>query len=222
MGDDGCVKDDTKHRAQGCVKIVSIIMGILSILMIVFGVVSWGGMDTGKIEVNDYSTSFKVNKNSAIAVLAIGGGVIGLFISVLGCLTARYKTPWITFPFVICAFLVGLMALIAGGMVVGGKTRDGIIDQACNTKLAALGGQTGAEVAKNEYGQLVDKMMCTSDRCPCDGANNMQALWTTKKPEAELNKYQRTWVGTAAPDRNNAKGVYPMSFKTGTGVYSTY
>lgn len=150
--------------------------------MIVFAVLSWGGMDTGKIGKGDYQTSFQISKNAAVAFLAMGGGIVGLVISVFGCCAAKQKNFFVTCPFVVCSFLVGLMALIAGGMVVGGKTRDALINKACNTPFKAFEGLNGNQIARQEYGQIVDKVMCTSDLCPCDDAENAQGLWKTKAP----------------------------------------
>jgi hypothetical protein len=64
--------------------------------------------------------------------------------------------------------------------------------------------------------------MCTSDLCPCDDADNMKALWVSKANETYIKTFKRTWVGTAAPDRNKPDSTYVMSFKTGTGVYKSY
>jgi len=125
------------------VKYISGFVGFLSLLMIIFAIMSWGGMDTGEIGKGEYKTSFTVAKNAAVAFLALGGGIIGLVLCCLGCCAAKQKNFFVTCPFVVCSFLVGLMALIAGGMVVGGKTRDTLINKACKTPFDKLGGQTG-------------------------------------------------------------------------------
>jgi len=44
MGDDGCVKNETKLKMSKLVGFVSIALGVLAILMIAFGVVAFNGL----------------------------------------------------------------------------------------------------------------------------------------------------------------------------------
>lgn len=103
--------------------------------MIAFAVVAWSGMSEIKAGSGQYSASFSVTQSAALAGMALVGGVLALLLSILGCCTVKFKNPCVTCPFVICSFLLGLMCLIAGAMVVGGKTRDGILLKACNTPI---------------------------------------------------------------------------------------
>lgn len=106
---------------------VSALLFLLAVGMIVFAGVAWGGMDEIKAGSGKYSASFAVTQSAALSVMALIGGVLALLLSVLGCCTVKFKNPCVTCPFVICSFLLGLICLIAGAMVVGGKTRDGIL-----------------------------------------------------------------------------------------------
>lgn len=191
--------------------------------MIAFAVVAWSGMSEIKAGTGKYSASFAVTKNAALAGVALVGGVLALLLSILGCCTVKYKNPFVTCPFVICAFLIGLLCLIGGALVVGGKTRDSILKKACSTPISGMGGRTGKEVAAQEYRALVDKVMCSPDLCPCDSAGGRETLWKSKAPDTYLAKYQRSWtMGNDNPDRKNTAAVVKMKFKAGSDAFSTY
>jgi len=110
-------------------------------------------------------------------VMAMIGGIMALILSFLGCCTIKYKHICVTGPFVICSFFVGLLALIAGGMVMGGGARDKAYTEACKYKFNDFGNKNAKQIMRGEYADIVDKIMCSSDLCPCDSANGIDAKW---------------------------------------------
>lgn len=155
--------------------------------------------------------------------LALVGGILALIISFLGCCTIKYKHVCVTCPFVVCSFLVGLLALVAGGLVMGGKARDEAIKAACTHKFSEFGGKNAKQIMRAEYADIVDKVMCSSDLCPCDDANGLKAKWENDADsnEAALKKYKRTWVAGSF-DRGQANAVIPMTFQAAAPKFSSY
>lgn len=160
-------------------------------------------------------------------VLALVAGILALILSILGCCTIKYKHVCVTCPFVICSFLIGLMALIAGGMVMGGGARDKVIDDMCKYKFASFGNKNAKQIMKAEYMDIVDKVMCSSDLCPCDdgnAANKMSDVWKANPlaTETRIAKFKRTW-NAGSFDRSQANAVIPMYFTLKTGdKFSNY
>jgi len=221
MGDDGCVKNETKLKMSKLVGFVSIAIGVLAILMIAFGVTAFNGLKKRKVGDGKYSFDIGMGASVMKGVLAIACGVLGLIISFLGCCTIKYKHICVTCPFVICSFLIGLLALIAGGMVMGGGARDQVVKTACTTRIKDFGNKNAKQIMRAEYRDIVDKVMCSSDLCPCGNAAGVEATWKTAKDEAGLKKFQRTWVaGTFDRQQNNA--VIPMTFQATGTTYTTY
>lgn len=159
-------------------------------------------------------------------VMALVGGILALILSFLGCCTIKYKHVCVTCPFVVCSFLVGLMALIAGGLVMGGGARDKVLKAACTTPIKNFGNKNAKQIMRTEYADIVDKVMCSSDLCPCDNANNANGIKTTwendkMSNEQALKKYKRTWVAGNF-DRSNSSAVIPMTFQTAAPKFSNY
>lgn len=215
MGDDGCVQNETKLKMSQLVGGVSILLFILSVVMIIFAVVSFSGMKPKKIGVDKYNVDLGVAKNAALAAVALVGGVLALLISICGCCTVKFQNPFVTCPFVICSFLIGLLCLIGGALVIGGKTQQAILQTTCRDPNPALNNMSGREVARKEYGAIVDTVMCSKDLCPCDNSNGQMTFWKAQTNETFLKTYRRSWTtGTDTPDRQNSASTetVKMSF----------
>jgi len=155
-------------------------------------------------------------------VVALVGGILALILSFLGCCTIKYKHVCVTCPFVICSFLIGLMALITGGLVMGGGARDQVIKAACKEPIKSFGNKNAKQIMLGEYADIVDKVMCSSDLCPCDSANGVEAAWKAnpRSDEAALASRKRTWKKQNF-DRSKRSSVIPMTFQATNG-YSNY
>ena len=141
--------------------------------------------------------------------MCVVGGVFSLILSIMGCLTVKFKNPLVTTPFVICSFIIAILCMAVGGVVMSADVRQ----QACFTKFKLKDGKevTGNILAK-EYIQFVDKSMC-SKLCPCPAAD--QSGWKDKVKEDDLKKYERTWTAAniATPFKSAGTKV-PMQFGT--------
>lgn len=108
-----------------------------------------------------------MDANAAIGYLAIIAGVLALLVGILGCFTGYCKNPCTSCIFCIVALAVGILSLIAGGIVMT-LDWDEIQVQACNTgNQEVFNGQTGYTYMKQQYGSMVDDNLCTT-QCPCD------------------------------------------------------
>lgn len=156
-------------------------------------------------------------------VVALVGGILALILSFLGCCTIKYKHVCVTCPFVICSFLIGLMALITGGLVMGGGARDQVIKAACKEPIKSFGNKNAKQIMRTEYADIVDKVMCSSDLCPCDNANGIKTKWENDKMSNEqaIKKYKRTWVAGSF-DRSKSSAVIPMTFQAATPKFTNY
>lgn len=100
---------------------ISIGIFIIALALIGYAAASYGGIK--KIGVDGYDTPFKFEKNSLAFGLCLVGGVLALIVSILGCCTFKFKKWFITTPFVICTFIIALLALAAGAVVISADLR---------------------------------------------------------------------------------------------------
>jgi hypothetical protein len=167
---------------------ISIALFVIAIALIGYAAAAFGGVE--KVGAGDYQTPFKFEQDSVAFALCVVGGVFSLILSIMGCLTVKFKNPLVTTPFVICSFIIAILCMAVGGVVMSADVRQ----QACFTKFNLKDGKetTGNELAK-EYMQFIDKSMC-SKICPCTAAQ--KPTWLQAAPEADLKKYERTWTAS--------------------------
>ena len=215
----GCYSDKVKHMAQKLVLFVSIAVFLFAVITLLYSYAQSTGDEIKKEAAGDYA-DFAPSK-SGFAALTLVGGVIALIVSILGCLTAKFKKPFLACPFGFLAGIIALILLIAGVIALGlDSTFDEAYEQACTTPVAQYGGLTGEKWIGDQYGYLVDNVMCqkTTLGCPCEQGegNKNKELWDGYGEEV-LNKYNRT-ISTASTTQR----VYTSGVKGPFGDYYKY
>lgn len=138
--EDGCVKDQTVDKMQNVVYCISALEIIMSIAFLAYGAMSYLGVDDKKLEVGEYSTNLKLEKNTFLGPLIIVCGLFGFVLGIFGLLAAKFKGCWAC-PFVIGSLLVAIIALIVGGAIFGGETASQFKEFVCDR---AFAGKTGS------------------------------------------------------------------------------
>lgn len=159
------------------------------------------------------------------------GGIFAIVVGGLGICVWKCQNIFISIPFIICSFLIGILCIVAGVAVAGGETSQAILDQACNQPLAQFGSKTGSEFFYKQYALIVDKTMCT-DRCPCPEAAKARIM--ANYTDAQLREkfyrtynYQNNEASTATSGNNaqNWKTIIGLKFMPSTetvNVFDTY
>jgi hypothetical protein len=100
-----------------------------------------------------------------LASANIAGGVLAIIVGIFGCLTIKFRNCFVTCPFMILAFLISALCIIAGAIIISPQTTETIYTASCQN-IDPIRGNTGADFSRMVYGFMVEKTMC-SDNCPC-------------------------------------------------------
>lgn len=86
---------------------------------------------------------------------------------ILALLTAKCRNTgyncFFSLPYIILALVCGILLLAVAG-IASGQATDQLVNEACQ---APIGDVTLEVKIKEEYGKLVDKLMCAPDICDC-------------------------------------------------------
>lgn len=166
------------------------------------------------------AAGIETNIVEALSTPVIALGIVVLFISLLGCATARFKNPCFAIPFALVNLLLAVLFLVVAFIALGGETvQDPLFNVACMPtddnpalKFDAL------------YSTNIDKVMC-SRACPCKA----DVSWELGTNDGRLRAYGRTIAPTAAElaeylAKENEAAIVPMfySAEIGIPVYSTF
>lgn len=114
----GCFSDKTKQMCSKVVIGVSFLIGIISLLTVIFG-----AMLSGKIPMTpEQQNSFQFKgmgqaKSGAMGIIVIG--CVGMLISCLGCFTGKTKNFCFAIPFGLLTFILSIAFLIMTMVLFG-------------------------------------------------------------------------------------------------------
>ena len=109
-----CNNNKYKHRCSMIVIVVSHLIGIMSLVTLIFGIMQFG------MKMNP-SVSAEQKKNLNIPGIDAGKGigkanitigVVGILIAVLGCATGFMKNPFFAIPYGVLTLFVGTIFLV--------------------------------------------------------------------------------------------------------------
>lgn len=171
--DDGnCFSNATKKCCAYFIYIVSTISFIMGLALCVYGYLSFTGGSVHPPE--EYNLSFDMTTYEYMGVFCLAFGLVALCVGILGCLAAYCKNPCTSLPFCAVSFILSLITIAIGVLVVG-LDWDDIREQACDFPQDTFDGFSGTQYMKQQYGELVDDVMC-SDACVCkdDESNRLR------------------------------------------------
>lgn len=117
-------------------------------------------------------------------------GILCVITGILGFLTGKCRQSKLScifsLPYIILALVSGILLLAVAGLASGQAT-DQLLEQACQ---APVDGTTLELKVKQEYGKLVDKLMCAPEVCPCPADVDVVKIWG-EIPEEELRSFDR-------------------------------
>ena len=116
----------------------------------------------------DFLSEIDIGQQLGMAV--VGLGAVTFFLSMLGCLSAKFMKTLFTVPFIILSFIIGIVMLSISLTMTGAF---GFFDDI----MADLCVNQGQEIA-NAYTMSVEHFIC-SQTCPC--------------PRGENDKYSKKW-----------------------------
>ena len=155
-----CYSDACKARSAFIVIGVSVLIGIIGIITVIFG-----GMLTGagftKLQqlasiqsvVSEFSGALS---KAPIAVIIFG--VIVLLTGVCGCLAGKKKNAMFTVPFMICTGVMMLVMLALAIICVAASTHT---DQIQTSVCTALENNQNYQKMLDDYGKAVRHSLCT-------------------------------------------------------------
>lgn len=111
MWSNGC-----KSNCARFIGIISIISFIIGLVLVIYGVLSFSG---GSVDAGEYSHKFDMDVNAAMGYMAIVAGILAVVVSLLGCAAVKCMNCLTSCTFCIFAFIIGMLALIVGGIVMG-------------------------------------------------------------------------------------------------------
>lgn len=163
-------------------------LGLLGILVAVVGFSAKGQLPA-ELEEAIKAIGIETNVVDALAVPIIALGVVLLFISLLGCATARFKNPCFAIPFGCINLIIGILLLIVAGIALGGEAVQGpLFAVAC-----APSEDNPALKFDALYKTNIDKVMC-SVACPC----RPDLSWKLGTDDGALRRFGRTIAPTPA------------------------
>lgn len=111
--------------------------------------------------------TFPFDFQSGFSNLILAGGVLAIITGVMGLLTAKFKNPFFTAPFIALSFIIGLLMFIGAMLSLFAATH--VTDaeqQMCELQESPESPKSG-DLIFQKYNQLVDQWVC-SGACPCD------------------------------------------------------
>jgi len=153
----GCYSDEMKHKSSKIVLIISVLTCLMGFLC-----AAYGYMATGADEIKE---GLDIEVESSFGTPILAGGVLCIITGVLGLLTAKFKNPFFTAPFIALSFIIGLLLFIGALIAVAASTTDAE-QKACAETIPDSEVTIAAKV-KETYIEIVDQWVC-SGTCPCD------------------------------------------------------
>lgn len=102
-----CYTDDMKHKCSKVVLIISILCCVMGLVTCAYGYVASGA---GAEYIDN--EMFPFDFQSGFSNLILAGGVLAIITGVMGLLTAKFKNPFFTAPFIALSFIIGLLMFI--------------------------------------------------------------------------------------------------------------
>lgn len=146
--------------------IVSLCLLILGIVLSVYGFISLISAEKTP-EIDSYVTEFRFSGRDAAAYVCLALGCIIVFIGILGLFAIVCNNPQIACPFGLCSVCFAMFSFAFAIVIFNGNITYSLYDQVCNQPVAEFGGLSSTEYMRNQYGALVDDIMCSSN-CNCD------------------------------------------------------
>jgi ABC-type transport system involved in multi-copper enzyme maturation permease subunit len=136
------------------VMIVSVLLLILGLLTGILGYTSFSGKGKGTSE------KYNVDFSKGIGFLLLFSGVFTMVTGCLGFCAGKWKKCIFTFPFMIFAFIIMILALIGGAVSFANDEQIKTArDDICKEK---IGDYESINIyAQQVYSEAVDKVMCT-------------------------------------------------------------
>lgn len=190
-----------------CAKIVigiSVILGILGLVFLVFG-----GMQAGLVKPPKVKSDFDLDINpSAFGYLAIVAGIFLIGTSVLGCMTGKFKKPCFTLPFIIATGVICLVLFVFGAVALAGRgDLNKIKNEACKT--------AGADDLKQQYMDTIDRYTCSTEcPCPAGDGDSIKNLWDSYSND-KFRKSNRKKEGDAGVQE-------PVIFRSEGETFSSF
>lgn len=214
-----CYSNRQKLCCQRYITCMSILSFIIGLLLAVYGYMSIDGA-TVTPEVGSYQTEFTVEADTVLAYMCMAGGMLAIVIALLGCLTAYCTNPCVSCPFGLLAFIIALLCFAVAGMVFASDTASQLYDDVCNVPVTFMDAEaepiTGTAYMQEQYGAVVDDVMCT-DECACDDATlNLSGIMALD--DAELAEFGA--VGRMAAD--SSLSLIPLSDASDGGSLTIY
>lgn len=154
-----CYSNGCKSKCQKMVFGISILLGLLGLLTLIFGILQTGVIPPSKNAAFEKDNGFSIPSRSGYAIAIILFGIYALVMSILGCATSSYQKAVFAVPFGVLTFVLGVSLLVLG-LVAFGFT-DGFVvvrDAVCSNPTFNIW---------KMYNEQVDKVMCSS-LCKCD------------------------------------------------------
>lgn len=107
-----CYSDKYKHTCSKVVIGVSILMGLMSLLSVIFGIIQTGNVPMSSKQKEVFAIKGLSGGAAGMGMGCIVVGVFGLMIAVLGCCTGKMKNPLCAIPYGILTFIVTIVFLV--------------------------------------------------------------------------------------------------------------
>ena len=107
----------SKRTSPGLLRFLALVYLGLSVALIVFAVLSFGGVSQ-KFHTGNSSTTIKIGDNPLAKSLTFAGGFLGLVMMVLLWLTAKSRSGIFACPFGLIGIIAGFVCLAVLGLIL--------------------------------------------------------------------------------------------------------